>query len=665
VRRLVASGRVALSLRTALTAMAFGAAIIGGSAAAQEIAQPPASLALDGVPPIPADNIGKLQPYAEFRPHGFVSWHPIRREMLVQKRHEATAQIHALSEPGVAPQLLTEYPDAVTEAWYQPTTGRYFVFLRAEGGNEVYRVYRYDIGSREVTALSPEGERAQSVAWSPKGDRIAFTTQRVDRNNPERTARTSIHVLDPMLPRADRVLATLEGGGWGELRFSEDGRQLAMVEMISVAETHLWVMDITTAKKRRVTPVIKGSPVFYDAPQFTRDGKSLIAISDRGSEYKRLVLVPLAGGAEQVLTQGLSYDVSRFDISLDANRIAFTTNELGSDVLRTMDLSSFREYARPALVDGVITHLRWRRKSDEIAFDVASARTAGDVFSYDVRENRLTRWTNGNNPAVNTRELVEPRLIHWKSFDGLAISGFHYQPPERFTGKRPVIVNIHGGPESQARPGFIHRNNYFVSELGIAMIFPNVRGSDGFGKTFLTLDNWTRREDSVKDIGALLDWIATQPDLDASKVMIMGGSYGGYMSLASSFHFADRIAGSVSIVGISNFVTFLENTESYRRDLRRVEYGDERDPKIRKFMESIAPLNNADKMTKPLLIVQGANDPRVPASEAAQIVETLKKHGTPAWYIVGKDEGHGFAKKPNIDYMYGAIVEFARRTLLQ
>jgi dipeptidyl aminopeptidase/acylaminoacyl peptidase len=654
-----------LSLRAAITAMAFGAATIGGIATAQDIAQPPPSLVVDGVPPIPAETVRKLQPYAEFRPHGFVSWHPIRREMLVQKRHEATAQIHFVNEPGVTPQLLTEYPDTVNEAWYQPTTGRYFVFLRAEGGNEVYRLYRYDIATREVTPLSPEGERAQSVAWSPNGNRIAFTTQRVDRNNPDRKARTSIHFMDPMLPRDDRVLATLEGGGWGELRFSEDGRQLAMVELISVSDSHLWVMDVATARKRRVTQVTKGAPAFYDFPQFTRDGKSLIAISDRGSEYKRLVLVPIAGGEERVLTQGLNYDVNHFDVSFDANRIAFTTNELGSDVLRTMDLSSFREYSRPALVDGVINHLRWRRKSDELAFDVASARTAGDVFSYDVKENRLTRWTNGNNPGVNTRELAEPRLVKWKSFDGLTISGFHYHPPERFTGKRPVIVNIHGGPESQARPGFVHRHNYFVSELGIAMIFPNVRGSDGFGKTFLTLDNWRRREDSVKDIGALLDWIATQPDLDASRVLIMGGSYGGYMTLASSFHFADRIAGSVSIVGISNFVTFLENTESYRRDLRRVEYGDERDPEMRAFLESIAPVNNARKMTKPLLIVQGANDPRVPASEAAQIVETLKKQGTPAWYIVGKDEGHGFAKKHNVDYMYGAIVEFARQTLLK
>jgi dipeptidyl aminopeptidase/acylaminoacyl peptidase len=228
-----------------------------------------------------------------------------------------------------------------------------------------------------------------------------------------------------------------------------------------------------------------------------------------------------------------------------------------------------------------------------------------------------------------------------------------------------VIIQIHGGPESQARPGFIGRNNYLVSELGIAMIYPNVRGSAGFGKTFLKLDNGMKREDSVKDIGALLDWIATQPDLDASRVMIAGGSYGGYMAFASSVHFADRIAGTVAVVGISNFVTFLERTETYRRDLRRAEYGDERDPAMRAFLESISPLNAVAKITKPMVVVAGMNDPRVPYTEAGQIVATLKQQGTPVWSIVARDEGHGFAKKPNADYQFYATVEFARETLLK
>jgi dipeptidyl aminopeptidase/acylaminoacyl peptidase len=425
------------------------------------------------------------------------------------------------------------------------------------------------------------------------------------------------------------------------------------------------VMDLATGKKRRVTPSRKGELVAYDTPRFSKDGKTIFAISDRASEYRRLVLMPASGGKERVLAANLKHDVDGFDISFDANRIAFLTNESGSSGLRFIDLPTLKEQPRPPLVPGVIGGLEWRPKSSEVGFHMSSARSAGDVFSYDVKTNKVTRWTNGNNPELNTSEFVEPRLIKWKSFDGLEISGFHYQPPARFTGKRPVIINIHGGPEAQFRPGFTGRSNYFINELGVAIIFPNVRGSAGFGKTFIKLDNGMKREDSVKDIGALLDWIKEQPDLDGERIMVTGGSYGGYMTFACAVHFADRIAGAVSVVGISNFVTFLERTESYRRDLRRAEYGDERDPAMRAFLESIAPLNHAEKITKPLFVVQGFNDPRVPYTEAEQIVANLKKRGTPVWFLMAKDEGHGFVKKPNADYQFYATVEFAKQTLLK
>jgi dipeptidyl aminopeptidase/acylaminoacyl peptidase len=227
-----------------------------------------------------------------------------------------------------------------------------------------------------------------------------------------------------------------------------------------------------------------------------------------------------------------------------------------------------------------------------------------------------------------------------------------------------VIINIHGGPEGQSRPGFLGRTNYYLNELGIAVIYPNVRGSTGYGKTFVKLDNGMKREDSVKDIGALLDWIAQQPDLDASKVMVTGGSYGGYMTLAVATNYNDRIACALDVVGVSNFNTFLKNTESYRRDLRRVEYGDERDPAIAEFFERIAPLNNAGRITKPLFVVQGGNDPRVPHTEAEQMVARVKQNGRSVWYLMARDEGHGFRKKTNVDFQFYATVMFVRRFLL-
>jgi dipeptidyl aminopeptidase/acylaminoacyl peptidase len=260
--------------------------------------------------------------------------------------------------------------------------------------------------------------------------------------------------------------------------------------------------------------------------------------------------------------------------------------------------------------------------------------------------------------------LPEARLVRWPTFDGREITGFYYHPPARFTGKRPVIIDIHGGPESQYRPVFLGRLNYFIQELGVALIEPNVRGSDGYGKTFLGLDNGMKREDSVKDIGALLDWIAAQPQLDASRVMVTGGSYGGYMTLAAATHYSDRLRAALDVVGISSFSTFLKNTESYRRDLRRVEYGDERDPAIAAFFERTAPLNNAAKITKPLFVIQGGNDPRVPRTESEQMVAKVKQGGTPVWYLMAKDEGHGFAKKGNRDFQFYATVMFIRQYLL-
>ena len=433
-------------------ALALLAAVLLASSTcrAEEFVTPPASLTLEGIPAIPAEIARKLKPYGEFRPHGLMSWHPLRREMLVRQRLDATHQVHLVTEPGTTPQPLTDFPNAVGSASFQPTRGDYFIFPIGEGGDEAFRLNRFDIATRTVTPLSPEGERSGDVAWNRKGDRVVYTTVLVDRNNPGRTARTALHLVDPRKPRSDRVLARMEGGGWTGLGFSEDGRRLAMVEYVSVNQSHLWVLDIATGKMRRVTRPGKDESVSYSEPHFARDGRTLFATSDRSGEFRRLVQIDLADGKERVLTAHLAYDVDQVAVSFDAERIAFTTNERGSHVLRFIDLGSLKEQPRPALIDGVIGGLAWRQGSNEVGFHIASARSAGDVFSYDVKANRFTRWTNGNNPEMNTHDFAEPRIVRWPSFDGREITGLHYHPPKRFEGKRPVIVSIHGGPESQA-----------------------------------------------------------------------------------------------------------------------------------------------------------------------------------------------------------------------
>jgi dipeptidyl aminopeptidase/acylaminoacyl peptidase len=357
--------------------------------------------------------------------------------------------------------------------------------------------------------------------------------------------------------------------------------------------------------------------------------------------------------------------VDEFDLSDDGKRIAFVTNEDGYGVLHVLDTATRRQTALPKLPRGVISSPLWHKNNRDLAFEFTSASVNDDVYSVDTQSGKLERWTESETGGVNISSVREPDLIHWKSWDDRPISGFLYRPPSKFSGKRPVIINIHGGPEGQFRPYFLGRTLYYIDQLGVAMLYPNVRGSSGYGKSFLASDNGLLREGSYKDINSLLDWIATQPDLDASRVMITGGSYGGFMTLAVATNYNDRICCSVDIVGISNLVSFLQNTSGYRQDLRRVEYGDERDPKVREFLAAISPLTKAKNITKPIFVIQGKNDPRVPMTESEQMVKTVRGNGGPVWYLLAKDEGHGFQKKKNQDFQFYATVMFVKEFLLK
>jgi dipeptidyl aminopeptidase/acylaminoacyl peptidase len=387
--------------------------------------------------------------------------------------------------------------------------------------------------------------------------------------------------------------------------------------------------------------------------------------TDKDSEFHRLAYVDLAIKHPKYLTSDIPWDVESFDLALDGSRIAFVTNEAGVSVVHVRNSSLNQDMPLPKLPRGVVGGVRWHRNGRDLGFTVTNARGPGDAYSIDVMTGKVERWTNSET-AVKTDGFPEAELVTWKSFDGKEISGFLYRPPAaKFPGKRPVLVVIHGGPEGQSQPVFLGRGNYYLNELGIALIYPNVRGSTGYGKTFSQLDNGFQREDTYKDINSLFDWIGGQQNLDASRICVTGGSYGGHMTLAISTFYGDRIRCSVDIVGMSNLVTFLEHTESYRRDLRRVEYGDEREPKMHDFLEKIAPMNNIEKIKKPMMVVAGKNDPRVPVSESEQIVAALKKQNTPVWFLTGKDEGHGFRKKTNQDFQFYATVEFLKEYLLK
>lgn len=635
------------------------AALLAAPCLAQQELKPSSNLVAEGIPAIPGTLVQEVKRYTESRAASFSGWHPKKLEMLIGTRFGNTAQIHLVTSPLGMRRQMTFFDEPVVSGGYDRINGDFFLFSRDQGGSEFGQLYRYDFKDGSITLLT-DGGRSQNggINWSSKGDRIAYGSTR--RNGADR----DVYIMDPRDPKSDHLVHQVQGGGWGVSDWSPDDTKLILAEYVSVNESHLWLLDLASGKRSELTPRSETGVSYGDAA-FTKDGKGVLITTDKDNEFKRLAYLELASGKIEYLTTDIKHDVDGFSMSDDGRQLLFVTNDAGLSRAYLMDTQTWKYRAVTQLPEGLIGGGSWHKDGRHVAFGYSSAKSASDVFVLDLVSGALVRWTDSELGGIVSSELRDAELIRWKSFDGLEISGFYFKPAAKFTGKRPVIINIHGGPEGQSLPQFQGRNNYYLNELGVAVIYPNVRGSTGFGKTFVALDNGFKREDSVKDIGALLDWVAQQPELDSSRIMITGGSYGGYMTLACAVNYNDRIRCSLDVVGISNFVTFLQNTESYRRDLRRVEYGDERDPAMREFMLKIAPANNAAKITKPLFIVQGANDPRVPRTEAIQMVETVRKNGSPVWYLEAKDEGHGFRKKSNSDFQFYATILFIKKYLLE
>lgn len=622
-------------------------------------AQVPDNLVTENIPSFTSELRADVGRYLEFRGATFSSWHPQRREMLVVTRFADTPQLHLVKTPGGARRQLTFLPEPVAGGLFRPKTGGCLVFAQDAGGGEFFQLYRYDLADGKITRLTDGKSRNTGAHWSRSGQQLAYTSTR--RNGKD----NDIYAMDPAKPASDRLLLQVNSGGWGVADWSADETKLLLEEYVSANESFIHLLDLKTGTKELLTP--KGAEkVAWSGAKFARAGKTFFSTTDHGAEFQRLVEVQVATKTHRVLTVNIPWDVEQFELSPDGSTLAFITNEDGVGVLHLMDAQTGRELKPPKLPLGVPSGLDWHENSRDLAFTLSASKSPSDAWSLDVKTGKLERWTESETGGLNPENFVEPQLVKLKSFDGLPISAFLYRPdPKKFPGPRPVIINIHGGPESQSRPIFQARNNFYSAELGVAILYPNVRGSSGYGKTFLALDNGFKREDTVRDIGAILDWIKRDPALDPARVAVAGGSYGGYMSLASMTHFSDRLRCGVDVVGISSFLTFLKNTQDYRRDLRRVEYGDERDPAMAAFLEKISPLTDVKKITRPLFVVQGQNDPRVPVTEAEQMVKAIRGNGGPVWYLMAKDEGHGFAKKKNADFQFLAQILFYREYLLK
>lgn len=596
------------------------------------------SATLENVPAIAPEISAAVQRFQNYRAATFQDWLS-DGSLLIATRFGATQQIHRVAAPGGARTQITLFDEPVASATAIPGTDR-FVLVRDTGGDEWFQLYSKGLAG-QPTLLTQPGTRNLSPVVSRDGKLVVWS--QATRGSAE----YSLYAADPSSPAQARAIHRASGSiDPGDL--SSDKRWLVLTRNLSNRESKLLLLDVSSGQIRELAA--KGSKALFASPRFAADDRSVLALTDRDSDVARLVRIDLATDKTTVLTPELEWDVQAFKVSGDGRLLAYAVNEDGYSRVVIHDLLAHRDLPQPQLPRGVLTDMGFSPDGSQLALGLTTATSSGDVWTWNVKKNELTRWTTSELGELDPARLAEPTLIRFKSFDGLSIPAFVYRP----TGvpadrKTPVIMDIHGGPEAQTLPGWNPGAQYFAEVLGATVILPNVRGSAGYGKRYMNLDNAEKREDSVKDIGALLDWIAAQPNLDKDRVAVYGQSYGGYMSLAVSTHYADRLVGGVERYGISDFASFLKNTESYRRDNRRAEYGDERDPKMQAVFKRIAPLANVKKITRPMLVMQGANDPRVPKSESDQVVAGIRANGVETWYVVFADEGHGFLKKPNND----------------
>jgi len=612
----------------------------------------PAALTAEEMPPIPLALAGDVRPYLESRGAGFAGWDPKTRAVLINTRFANVSQLHRVAQPMGARTQISFEAETVRGS-YAPVKGDVIVVSKDRGGDEYFQLHTLKDG--RLTLLTDGKSRNEINAWSPDGSLIGFSSTR--RNGVD----SDLYVMDPRKPGSARMVHESMGGGWAITAFSPDNTAAYVADYNSVQDVDLYRLDLATGA---MTPI--GDPraqVAYGGARVGADG-TLWVTSDAGADFQQLGRLDPATGRFTPVTRE-AWDVDGFDISEDGKTIVYEVNEAGSDRMRILDVASGKVTRVDALPAGQIGGLEIARWG-EIGFSFSSAKSAADVWSLDPKTMQLTRWTQSETGGLDPQVNVEPRIVTTRSFDGLEVSGLLYLPdPANFPGKRPLIVSVHGGPEGQSTAGFLGRNNYYLNELGIGVFFPNVRGSTGYGKTFVSLDNGPfKREDSVRDMEALIDAVRADKAVDPARIGLTGGSYGGYMCYAAAVQLKDKITATQCTVAISNFVSFLENTNPYRQDLRRVEYGDERDPMQRAKLTEISPLTRVNEIEKPMFVITGANDPRVPKSEADQMVAAIRANGGEAWHLVAADEGHGFAKKANSDYSFLAQLMFWQEHLL-
>ena len=611
------------------------------------------NLVMENVPSIPVEIKEKSRRYSNIRSASFRSWTQDGKEMLIATRFGETTQLHKINQPLGQRKQITFYDEPVGGGYFsKDKTKNGFLFSKDTGGNEYWQVYYYDFNQGKETLLTDGKTRNSIGGWSNNGKLFAFSS------NKENGVDMNIFISD--LKGNEKQLFS-EKGSWSAIDWSVDDKRILVRRYISINESYMHFVNIEDGKMNQFNQ--SKDKISYGSGKFSKDGNGLYYTSDESTEFRHLRYYDFKSKKHSIITKNIKWDVRGFTISENGKYIAFVTNEDAISKLYVLKTKDYKSVKIPSLPIGQISGLKFNPDNNRLALTLNTPKSPGDIYVVNIKKRMLTQWTESEIGGLNNDQFVVPELVHVNSFDGLKVSGFLYRPKTK--GPHPVIISIHGGPEGQYRPGFSSRFQYWINELNCAVLATNVRGSAGFGKSFVKMDNGYNREKSVKDIGAFLDMIDKDNNLDNQRIGVYGGSDGGYMVLASMTHYNDRLSAAVDVVGISNFVTFLRNTKAYRRDLRRAEYGDERVSEMHDFLQKISPNNNVEKITKPIFIVQGYNDPRVPVTESEQMRDKIKENGGDVWYMVAMDEGHGFRKKFNRDYFTNAMSLFWETHLIK
>ena len=634
--------------------------------AQEKVVATPPSITTEGMPPIPQSVADGLARYAQFRQAQLMAWHPAKRQIVITTDLGSGTQLYAIDGPLRFRRQLT-WGQRALPIWssvaFDPAEPNAFVYQFDPEGGELRSLFRHDMTTGESSLVTTSKTRYGHV-FARQGKWLAYDS--AERNGKDR----DLYVMLVSDTATKRRLIEAEGA-WSPQDWSPDGSAILVTEVLSNAETYLWRVDVKTGERKAVTPRDGEKAAWLNA-RFSADGRRVYAASDRQGGEFRIWRCDVANCVWSAVTpDNVRIDMppangsGGFELSPDGTSLAAVIDRGSTTELQVIDLSTLKGRALSLPAAGAVTQLRWRPGSREIGFNLGSVKAQGDVYSIDVSLGTVTRWTNSET-TFNADVLPPPEVIEWKSVDGTLLSGVLYRPAARFTGPRPVMVNIHGGPDSAERARWQGRSNYFLNEFGVAIVFPNVRGSSGFGRKFQQMDDGRGRDGAIKDIGALLDWIGGRQDLDRNRVMLTGASYGGWLALEAGIHYNDRIRCVMAGAAITDFTTYLETTDPARQANRRLEFGDERDPQMREFLKSISPVTRAAELKKPTFILHPAKDVLVPVGQARELLEALKKNSAPVWYAEFGDATHNNfpSTAANQNWMLASWIVFVQKFLL-